>query len=199
MSDQDHNDPELKSLQLADGRARDAFEKVVELYYQCNGYITSNNKWFKINKKDYTDIDLVVINGKEIHIVNITTNLNGKTVEDKINVKDGKRKEGLITHFKKSQEAFEKNYKSLYDQANDIVSVIAFINGSPSIKKKIKKESNIRLLAADNIFKAFAMEFETYVKPTDRAAVKFESKYKLEDEILQVMQWCYAFFVEKKK
>jgi hypothetical protein len=68
-------------FQFVDNLHRDTSEQIVELYYQCKGYITSSNKWIPLGKaKGYTDIDVLAVNGKGVHIVSVSTNLDDKDI-----------------------------------------------------------------------------------------------------------------------
>jgi len=67
-------------FQLADNPPREASEQIVELYYQCRGFITASNKWIPFGKGTYTDIDVLAVNAKEVHIVSVSTNLDDKNI-----------------------------------------------------------------------------------------------------------------------
>ncbi|MCK5451681.1 MAG: hypothetical protein KAI70_07945, partial [Candidatus Omnitrophica bacterium] len=64
---------------------------------------------------------------------------------------------------------------------------------------EIESKTDIKLLPADDIFKSFSEGFKEYVKRNDSGKIEFKSGYKIENELLQVMQWCYAFFGQECK
>ncbi len=71
------NEPSPDSFQT------EAFESIVELYYQIQGYITSSNKWFSYLGRDkqqpgWQDIDIIAINRNETLIIDATVNLKSK-------------------------------------------------------------------------------------------------------------------------
>jgi hypothetical protein len=72
----------IKNFPVPDSIAVEPFESIVELYYQTQGYITSSNKWFKLQKKGKrpgsSDIDVLAISKDETLIVSVTVNLDDK-------------------------------------------------------------------------------------------------------------------------
>jgi len=60
------------NFQSMDNNSMNALEQIVELYYQCQGYITSSNKRIK-KKKNYTDLDVLAINDKETLLIEVST------------------------------------------------------------------------------------------------------------------------------
>ncbi len=74
---------EIQSIPVSDSPNNDAFEAVVELYYQTLGYITSSGKWFWVRdsgkrQRGYQDIDVLAVTNIETVIVSVTSNLDDK-------------------------------------------------------------------------------------------------------------------------
>ena len=68
---------------VSDSSNRDAFEAVVELYYQTNGYITSSGKRFRVweagekKRRGFQEIiDVLAISDRETVIVRVSSNLD---------------------------------------------------------------------------------------------------------------------------
>jgi len=85
------------NFQLVDNPAVDAFEQVVELFYQAQGYLTCSNKWFPM-VRGYADIDVLAVRDKEIRIIQAVTNMDDKSPEK------------LKLFFDKAIEYINKNY-----------------------------------------------------------------------------------------
>jgi len=68
------------NFQLVDNPAVDAFEQIVELFYQAQGYLTCSNKWFPMIR-GYADIDVLAVRDKEIRIIQVVTNMDDKSPE----------------------------------------------------------------------------------------------------------------------
>jgi len=99
----------IQTFPISDSPVNDAFEGIVELYYQLKGYITSTGKWFweygmGKQQRGYQDIDLLAINGDEAVIVSVSSCL-----DDKINFSrsDGKinrdKLEKLQSYFSRTE------------------------------------------------------------------------------------------------
>jgi hypothetical protein len=74
---------EIQKVPTPDSPNHDAFEAVVELYYQTRGYLTSSGKWFWVKEpgkklRGYQDIDVLAINQHEVLIVSVTSNLGNR-------------------------------------------------------------------------------------------------------------------------
>ena len=80
---------EIQNIPVTDSPNNDAFEAVVEVYFQTQGYITSAGKWFWVwedgkKQRGYQDIDVLAIKDDETVIVSVTSNL-----DDKVNTRGG--------------------------------------------------------------------------------------------------------------
>ena len=87
---------EIQSVPTPDSSNNDAFEAIIELYYQTLGYLTSSGKWFWVwedgkKQRGYQDIDVLAVNEKEVVIVSVSSNLDDKLRQGK----DGNIKEDL--------------------------------------------------------------------------------------------------------
>ena len=79
----------IQEIPVTDSPNNDAFEAIVEVYYQTEGYITSTGKWFWVwedgkQQRGYQDIDVLAVSGDKTVIVSVTSNL-----DDKINTQGG--------------------------------------------------------------------------------------------------------------
>ena len=77
----------IQDIPVSDSPNNDAFEAIVELYYQLNGFITSSGKWFWYAQKGkqqrgYQDFDVLAINGQETIIVSVSSNLDDRSKND---------------------------------------------------------------------------------------------------------------------
>ena len=95
----------IQNIPVSDSPNNDAFEAIVEAYFQTQGYITSVGKWFWVfeegkKQRGYQDIDVLAINGNETVIVSVTSNL-----DDKVNTKKGIVDEDML---KKLQKHFNR-------------------------------------------------------------------------------------------
>jgi len=124
------------NFQLVDNPAIDAFEQIVELYYQCQGYITSSNKWFPMIK-GYADIDVLAINDKEIRIIQVVVNMNDKTPDK------------LKLFFANAIEYLNKNYLWLVTN-RQIIRTLAIEN-----EASFKLPESIEIVKASEIAVAF--------------------------------------------
>jgi hypothetical protein len=126
------------NFQLVDNPAIDAFEQIVELYYQCQGYITSSNKWFRPGTKEgYRDVDVLAIKDKEIRIIQVVTNM------------DDKRPDKLNLFFDKAIEYLNKNYTWLVADKK-IIRTLAIEN-----EASFKLSESIEIVKAREIAEAF--------------------------------------------
>lgn len=142
MQENKHN-----PFQFADNPHRDATEQVVELYYQCRGYITSSNKWIPLGKaKGYTDVDVFAVNAKEVHIVSVSTNMDDKDISGL-----NKFFTSVIAYLGRVEE-----YKWL--SKKEIKKVLAVFTYSDKKQEKIVEEFKayeIEILYASQIFSYF--------------------------------------------
>lgn len=79
----------IQNIPVTDSPNNDAFEAIVEVYFQTQGYITSAGKWFWVwekgkRQRGYQDIDVLAVKGDETVIVSVTSNL-----DDKVNTRGG--------------------------------------------------------------------------------------------------------------
>lgn len=112
---------QIQTIPVTDSPNNDAFEAIVETYYQSQGYITSAGKWFWVweegkKQRGYQDIDLLAINETESVIVSVTSNLDDK-INTKGNVVNKEKLNRLIGHFERV-----KQYLSTVNQYRWIVS-----------------------------------------------------------------------------
>lgn len=134
-------------FQLVDNIHKDTSEEIVELYYQCKGFITSSNKWVSLGKKKgYTDIDVLAVNGSEAHIVSVTTNLDDKNIDD------------LDGYFKAVIDYFGKTEEFKWLLTKEIKKILAVFTYPDKKQEKIIERfrtCGIELLYASQIFEYF--------------------------------------------
>lgn len=164
---------QIQNIPVTDSPNNDAFEALVEVYYQTQGYITSSGKWFwawdEENKKQrgYQDIDVLAVNGRETIIVSVSSNL-----DDKINTQKSPENndsntnkrivnEKMITklydHFDRVKKYLEavKQYNWLAERK--IRCVVAYATFSPKILPIIipaLQEKNVELISTKEMLRA---------------------------------------------
>lgn len=79
----------IQDIPVTDSPNNDAFEAIVEVYFQTQGYITSAGKWFWVwedgkKQRGYQDIDVLAVSGDKTVLVSVTSNL-----DDKVNTQGG--------------------------------------------------------------------------------------------------------------
>jgi hypothetical protein len=124
------------NFQLVDNPAIDAFEQIVELYYQSLGFLTSSNKWFPMTK-GYADIDVMAFNDKELRIIQVVTNMDDKSPDK------------LKLFFDKAIEYLNKNYRWLVADKK-IIRTLAVEN-----EASFKLPESIEIVKASEIAGAF--------------------------------------------
>lgn len=142
----------IQNTPVTDSPNNDAFEAIVEVYYQANGYITSAGKWFWVweegkKQRGYQDIDVLAINGHETLIISVTSNL-----DDKVNTKGGEvneeKQDRLKNHFDrvKSYLCSVSEYQWMVQNDRKVRYIVAYINASVRTFEFIKNS-----LAAEEI------------------------------------------------
>jgi len=157
---------EIQSVPVSDSPNNDAFEAVVELYYQTLGYITSSGKWFWVwdagkRQRGYQDIDVLAVTDKETVIVSVTSNL-----DDKLRLGRG----GAISEdmLKKINAYFERvtqyllsvaQYKWLATREKTVKKVIAYDHAFNNAAEKvfpILARCGIEVLSAKDMLRSLS-------------------------------------------
>jgi len=143
----------IQSIPNPDSPNNDAFEAIVELYYQTLGYLTSSGKWFWVwedgkKQRGYQDIDVLAVNKNEVVIISVTSNLDDKLRKGR----DGKIKSAmlkkLVSYFYRIEKYFESvsEYKWLIGEDRKIRKVVAynhaFNNANDEVIPALKKNNN---------------------------------------------------------
>ena len=174
----------IQDIPVPDSPNYDAFEAVVELYYQINGYITSSGKWFWVwetgkRQRGYQDIDVLAISEHYVKIISVTTCL-----DDKLRTgRDGQIKEDMA---KKVSSYFTRveSYLSNVDDYNwlvngkEIKKVIAYSHSYKRKKSTIEKklrEMEIELISSKHIIQSL----QAYTK---------QKNLKIQDHMLRLIQ-----------
>jgi hypothetical protein len=164
----------------------DAFEAIVELFFQLQGYITSSGKWFWVydsekKQRGYRDIDVLAINGEETVIISVTSNL-----DDKIRIhRSSNLNDPLYIHttaYFKSVQLYLENvpsYRWLLAHGRIIRKVIVSVR-LPKTKRldeiKITLEKDrIELIGAKEIFEFLNQD-------------KFYENVKIQNQMQRVLQ-----------
>ena len=122
----------IQSIPVSDSPNNDAFEAVVELYYQTCGYITSSGKWFWVweegkQQRGYQDIDVLAVRENEVAIISVTSNLDDKIRHGR----DGKIKKEML-----------KKLLAYYDRVTQYLRVV------PQYKWMVADAQRIRRIVA---------------------------------------------------
>lgn len=130
----------IQSFPTSDSPVNEAFEGIVELYYQINGYITSTGKWFwkyEENKRQrgYQDVDLLAINGEKTIIVSVSSNFDDKISFKRGGVFNVEKYQLLKNYFDRVVDYFRDtpDYKWMIEDNREIIKTIAVVS-QPSSK-----------------------------------------------------------------
>lgn len=172
-----------QNFPTCDSPNNDAFEGIVELYYQIEGYITSSGKWFKYNEKSgYQDIDVLAIKEDETVIVSVSTNLkeklslSGKHLErNRVLTKD---------YFERVYYYLNRtdNYKWLTLPKNKVKRVIAVANSPKSIEKYKKDDFIIKEEIEIITFEMMSEKIQGYING--------HTYQKIQNQLLLYLQIC---------
>jgi len=172
---------DIQDYPVFDNDVVEAFEAIVEAYYQSLGYITSTNKnfwaWGKNQQqRGYQDIDVLAIKEKETVIVSVTNELNDKTSD--------LRK--LEEFFQRARQYLKKTpeYQWLATEER-LKNQVVYISGPKKGGKQIEeiekrlRQKKIELMDAEKIIEQLKKYFED----------KDEKGYKItNNKIVRVMQ-----------
>ncbi|WP_457598218.1 hypothetical protein [Hydrogenimonas sp.] len=175
----------IQSIPNPDSPNNDAFEAVVELYYQTLGYLTSSGKWFWVwengkKQRGYQDIDVLAVNEKDVVIISVTSNLDDKLRKGR----DGKINDAMLqklsTYFSRTKQYLESvpQYKWLTGKDRKIRKVVAYNHAFKNANNEVipvLKESGIEVISAKNILATLS----EYVK---------QPNIKIQDQMLRTIQ-----------
>lgn len=136
------NNKNVQDYATSDSPVNDAFEGIVELCYQLEGYITSTGKWFWTKgdkQKEYQDIDLLAIGRNKTIIVSVSSNLKSKITLNKKGELNTDLHLKLKDSFYRVEEYLKntKEYEWLLDGNREIERVVAI--AEPQSKKHLEK------------------------------------------------------------
>ncbi len=176
---------EIQSIPVSDSPNHEAFEAVVELYFQTLGYITSSGKWFWVwdsskKQRGYQDIDVLAISGNETVIVSVTSNLDDK-------LRFGRA--GTISEemLKKINDYFDRvrqylltvdQYKWLVTGEKTVRKIIAYNHAFKKATEKvipILADHGIEVLSAKDILRSLS----SYID---------QPNLKIQDQMLRTIQ-----------
>jgi hypothetical protein len=156
----------IQSIPVSDSPNHEAFEAVVELYYQTLGYITSSGKWFWVwdsdkRQRGYQDIDVLAISGEETVIISVSSNL-----DDKLRLgRSGTISEDML---KKANDYFDRvrkyllsvgQYKWLVTGEKTVRKVIAYDHAFKNAAEKIipiLADHGIEVLSAKDMLRSLS-------------------------------------------
>jgi hypothetical protein len=118
----------LQTNPVTDSPHNDAFEGIVDVYFQTQGYITSAGKWFWVwedgkKQRGYQDIDVLAVNSTEAVIVSVTSNL-----DDKVNTKNVELLKKLKDHFHRVHRYLDavNEYRWMVQNPRTVRYVVAY-------------------------------------------------------------------------
>ena len=174
----------IQSIPNPDSPNNDAFEAIVELYYQTLGYLTSSGKWFWVwedgkKQRGYQDIDVLAVNGEEIVIVSVTSNLDDKLRKNKIGIVNNEMLLKLCSYFHRVEQYFDNvnEYKWLCEK-NRVRKVVAYNHAFKKATTEILPilyNAGIEALSAKEILSYLA----EYIK---------QPNIKIQDQMLRTIQ-----------
>lgn len=155
----------IQEIPVTDSPCNDAFEAIVEVYFQTQGYITSAGKWFWVwesgkQQRGYQDIDVLAINGVETIIVSATSNL-----DDKLNIKGGaannQKLDKLKGYFVRVHEYLflVEQYKWMVSEARKVRYVVAYNHAFQTTLTPISeslRNAQIDILSAKDMLRNLA-------------------------------------------
>lgn len=180
---------DIQRYPTSDSPNNDAFEALVEAYYQQMGYITSAGKWFWVweegkKQKGYQDIDVLAIDGDTTTIVSVSTNL-----DDKVNLSEktgGEKLAKLKNHFQRVEDYLRATPEYKWLVTKSIKKLVAYQVGP---KSQSRLDETIGVLMQEKILTISARQIMTELKNKLKAG--FEDKnqpLKLQDPILRAFQ-----------
>jgi hypothetical protein len=171
---------EIQNYPVSNSPNHDAFEGIVELYFDLMGYITSSGKWFwkkedGNQQRGYQDIDVLAINGEETIIVSVSSNFDDKLNFSKGEINEEKSKK-LLDSFKRVYDflANTEKYKWLVSSDRKVLQVIALINSPKDLTKynKFLDDHNIKILIIQDIIK----EIFKYLEDNSDKGLKIQNQ-----------------------
>ncbi len=152
----------IQNIPVADSPNNEAFEAIVELYFQLQGYVTSSGKWFWYwaegkKQRGYQDIDVLAINGQETVIVSVTSNLDDKIRFDRLGNVKTEMLNHLIEHFLRVEQYLTEVPEYNWLCAPDVREIRRVVACTTYYKNQIERihdifvEHDISLLIAKDI------------------------------------------------
>ncbi len=135
----------IQTLPSSDSPSTDAFEAIVELFFQLEGYITSSGKWYWVwgegkRQRGYQDIDVLAIGDTETLIVSVTTCLDDKFRFDKTGKPRTDMLQKLKLFFQRSEEYLQSvpSYSWLVRPPRHVRYVVAYNDFRPNQVRKVE-------------------------------------------------------------
>lgn len=173
----------IQTIPNPDSPNHDAFEAIVELYYQISGYLTSSGKWFWVKEDDkqqrgYQDIDVMAVSGDELIVVSVTSNLDDKLRKNRNGDINNEMLQKLLSYFERVEQ-----YLNAVDQykwlcRNKIRKVVAYNHAFQNADIEIipiLKENGIETISADEMLGKLL----NYIK---------QPNLKIQDQMLRTIQ-----------
>jgi len=175
----------IQDIPNPDSPNNDAFEAIVELYFQTKGYITSSGKWFWVwedgkKQRGYQDIDVLAINATEVVIVSVTSNLDDKLRKGRDGSLNAAMLQKIRSYFQRVEEYFKSvpEYNWLASKERPARKIVAynhaFKNASDAVIPTLQKYG-IEVLSADKMLTALSK----YSK---------QPNIKIQDQMLRTIQ-----------
>lgn len=175
----------IQDYPVVDSPHNDAFEAIVELYYQILGFITSSGKWFWIwesgkKQRGYQDIDVLAVNEKDIIIVSVTSCLDDKFRFDKKGQPRDDMRNKLQSHFDRVEKYLKQVPEYKWLTGKNVKRVVAYSHPigrcCPRISSLLKQH-RIELISA----KEMLSRIDEYISDNKK-------NIKLQNQMMKIIQ-----------
>jgi len=154
----------IQNFPVSDSTNNDAFEAIVELYFQLEGYITSSGKWFWVweegkQQRGYQDIDVLAVGESKTIIVSVTSNLDDKIRLDRSGNVKPEMLRNLKNFFDRAEHYLGQERAYPWLIADDRVERTIAYGGHPKMRlddkvKDVLRLENISLLSAKDMIES---------------------------------------------
>ncbi|MGA2331385.1 MAG: hypothetical protein ABSG75_06475 [Syntrophales bacterium] len=174
---------DIQKIPVVDSPHNDAFEAIVELYYQILGYITSSGKWFWVwesgkKQRGYQDIDVLAIGKDDMVIVSVTSCLDDKFRFNKENKPRDDMLKKLESHFDRIEKYLSEVPEYQWLTKKNVKRVVAYANPFGTCSQRINdllKKHSIELVSAEEMLH----KIEKYIK---------NKNIKIQNQMLRTIQ-----------
>jgi len=175
----------IQQIPNPDSPKNEAFEAIVELYYQICGYVTSSGKWFWVwedgkQQRGYQDIDVLAIKEKQVVIVSVTSNLDDKLSKKRNGTFDEIKLRNLLGYFNRVKHYLSSvpEYKWLTSPDREIKPVVAYNHAFKKARLEVipfLEKQGIEVISA----KKMLSDLKSFIK---------QPNLKIQDQMLRTIQ-----------